>query len=80
MLKKYAIFLVIFMVLYLALQVSVGAILTTLYKPDVTSVKNDVVYNLGAFMPVLTILAAAAISYFLTQKLSKALKLKPSKK
>jgi len=74
MLKKYAIFLVIFMVLYVALQVSVGAILTTMYQPDVTSVKNGIVYKLGAFIPVLSILAAAAVSYFLTQKLDKKLK------
>jgi len=74
MLKKYAIFLVIFMVLYVALQASVGAILTTIYQPDVTSVKNGIIYKLGAFIPVLSILAAAAVSYFLTQKLDKKLK------
>ncbi len=74
MLKKYAIFLGIFMVVYLALQVSVGAILTTIYQPNITSVKNDVVYKIGAFAPTLAILLAAAISYFLTQKLSKKLK------
>lgn len=74
MLKKYAIFLVIFMVVYLILQVSVGTILTAIYQPDITSVKNDVVYKIGAFAPTLAILLAAAISYFLTQKLSKKLK------
>ena len=78
MLKKYAIFLVIFMVLYVALQVSVGAILTTMYQPDATSVKNGIVYKLGAFVPVLSILAAAAISYFLTLKLDKKLKARTS--
>ncbi|MEK5040261.1 hypothetical protein [Sporosarcina sp. FSL K6-3457] len=76
MLKKYAIFLVIFMVLYLALQLSVGAVLTAMYQPDVTSVKNDVVYKLGAFTPALTIIAAAAISYFLTYKLGKKVKVR----
>ncbi len=74
MLKKYAIFLVIFMVVYLILQVSVGTILTAIYQPDITSVKNDVVFKIGAFAPTLAILLAAAISYFLTQKLSKKLK------
>ena len=74
MLKKYAVFLVIFMIIYLALQVSVGAILTTIHQPDVTSVKNGIVYKLGAFIPVLSIIAAAAISYFLTYKLKKKVK------
>lgn len=74
MLKKYAIFLVIFMVVYLILQFSVGTILTAIYQPDITSVKNDVVYKIGAFAPTIAILLAAAISYFLTQKLSKKLK------
>lgn len=74
MLKKYAIFLVIFMVLYVTLQLSVVTVLTALYQPDVTSVKNDVINKLGAFIPVLSILAAAAISYFLTQKLGKRFK------
>ena len=76
MLKKYAVFLVIFMIIYLALQVSVGAILTALYQPDVTSGTNNFVYKLGGFTPVLSIIAAAAISNFLTQKLSKKLKIR----
>lgn len=74
MLKKYAIFLVIFMVVYVILQVSVGSILTAMYQPDITSVKNDVVYKIGTFAPTLAILLAAAISYFLTQKLSEKFK------
>jgi len=71
MLKKYAIFLGIFMVFYLIFQVSVGAILTTIHQPEVDSVKNEIVYKLGAFTPALSILAAAGISYFLTYKLKK---------
>ncbi|WP_318614734.1 hypothetical protein [Sporosarcina sp. YIM B06819] len=76
MLKKYVIFLVIFMVLYVALQVLVGVILTAIYQPDVTSGMNNFVYKLGGFTPVLSIIAAAVISNFLTQKLSKKLKIR----
>lgn len=74
MLKKYAIFLVIFMVVYLILQVSVGTILTAIYQPDVTSTMNNIVYKLGGFIPVLSIIAASALSYFLTYKLKKKVK------
>ncbi len=69
--KKYLIFLSIFMVLYVVIQLAVGGILTAIYKPDVSSVTNGVVYKLGAFTPTLSILISALIAYFLSQKLSK---------
>lgn len=73
--KKYLIFLSIFMVLYLVIQLSLSGILTALYKPDVSSVANGVVYKLGAFTPTLSILLSALIAYFLSQKLSKRTKI-----
>ncbi len=74
--KKYLVFLAIFIVLYLVIQIAMGAILTAFYTPDVSSTKNGVVLKLAPHVPTAAIFLAALIAYFLSQKLSKASKVR----
>ncbi|MFJ7934035.1 hypothetical protein [Sporosarcina sp. NPDC096371] len=72
--KKYLIFLAIFIGLYLAMQIAMGGILTILYKPEVTSAKNDAVFKLASYVPTVSIILSALIAYFLSEKLNKLAK------
>ena len=72
--KKYLIFLAIFIALYLVFQLSISAILTAAYSPDTSSAMNGVILKIGAYTPTLSIIIAALIAYFLSQKLSKTSK------
>lgn len=77
-LKKFAIFMVSFLLLYFVFQISSGLILTALYTPNFSSVEGnlgqEVVFGDVRFMPLLITMLIAAIAYFLSQKLFRNVK------
>ncbi|MFC5589567.1 hypothetical protein ACFPRA_11745 [Sporosarcina soli] len=73
--KKYLIFILSFIALYLLIQVSSGLILTALYTPDIYSAgqltHQEVVFMDPTYTPTLLIFFSATAAYFLSQKLGK---------
>ncbi|KAA0955922.1 hypothetical protein FQ087_15205 [Sporosarcina sp. ANT_H38] len=76
--KKYMIFIISFTVLYTVFQLSSGAILTALYKPDLSSVHSisaqEVVFAGTSTIPLLFIFLSSTIAYFISQKLGRTSK------
>ena len=74
-LKKYLIFIISFIALYLLVQISSGLILTALYTPDIYSAgqltHREVVFMDPTYTPILLIFLSATAAYFLSQKLGK---------
>ncbi|NYF23193.1 hypothetical protein [Sporosarcina sp. JAI121] len=72
--KKYMIFISSFAALYLLLQISSGAILTLLFKPDLSSVQaiagQEVVIERTSSIPFsfIFIFLSSTIAYYLSQK------------
>lgn len=71
--KKYAVFLSSFLLLYIVLQIFSGWVITALYTPDLSlannSLSQEVVIGQSSINPLLTTLLIATLSYFLSQKL-----------
>ncbi|RKQ14110.1 hypothetical protein [Ureibacillus endophyticus] len=60
--KKYIVFIFSFVLFYMLVQLSSGWVLTAFYMPDLSLTKSS-------FLPLITSLTIATISYFLSQKL-----------
>jgi len=77
-LKKYLIFIISFAALYTLFQLSSGAILTALYKPDIflmqSTSNQEAIYGGSSTIPLLFILLSSTIAYFLSQKLGRTSK------
>ncbi|MFF2459829.1 hypothetical protein [Peribacillus simplex] len=71
MLKKYLVFLINFVMLYMAFQIGSGLILTASYTPDFSSIEGnlsqEVVFGTSS-IPLLVTLLTATVAYFLSQK------------
>lgn len=70
--KKFSVFIISFITLFIAFQILSGLILTAFYTPNFTPVTN----NLGpevsfgsASNPLLLALLTATVAYFLSQKI-----------
>ncbi|KOR87378.1 hypothetical protein AM233_17930 [Bacillus sp. FJAT-22058] len=68
--KKYLVFLISFVLIYMAFQIGSGWILTA-YTPDFTSIEGnlsqEVVFGTTS-IPLLVTLLTATLAYFLSQK------------
>jgi hypothetical protein len=77
-LKKYAVFIFSFILLYMLLQISSGWVLTTLYTPDLSLTNNNLsqeaVFGQTSIIPMLATFAIAPLAYFFSQKLLKTTK------
>ena len=71
MLKKYLVFLISFVMLYMVFQIGSGLILTASYTPDFSSIEGnlsqEVVFGTSS-IPLLVTLLTATVAYFLSQK------------
>jgi hypothetical protein len=69
-LKKYVVFLISFVLSYLAYQILVGWILTTLYTPDFslmsTSSQEVLFVGRNSIVPLLSAISIATLAYFLS--------------
>ncbi|WP_211654143.1 hypothetical protein [Planococcus alpniumensis] len=72
--KKYIVFILSLILLYIGVQFVSGWILTTLYTPDVsvlnTNPAEGSVFELSPTIQLLVVLLIATLSYFISQKLS----------
>lgn len=72
-LKKYFVFILSFGLLYIAVQIVSGWLLTALYIPNLSSMNNavsqEVVFGQTSTIPFLTILLVATLAYVFAQKL-----------
>ena len=70
-LKKFSVFIISFVTLYIAFQLVSGLILTAIYTPKFTSVTNNISPEVSfgsASNPLLLALLTATVAYFLSQK------------
>ena len=70
-LKKFSVFIISFVTLFIAFQVVSGLILTAFYTPNFTSVANDLSREVSfgsASNPLLLALLTATMAYFISQK------------
>lgn len=76
--KKYFVFIISFILLYVAFQILSGVILTAFYTPDFSAIEGnlsqEVVFGEVNSIPLLVTLLIATFAYFLSQKISKATK------
>ncbi|WP_070121213.1 hypothetical protein [Bacillus marinisedimentorum] len=78
--KKVVFFLISFIILFVALQLVSGLILTAIYIPDMenvwvinTGLANEVVIVKGSILPTLLVaILAAAIAYFVPKAFKKS--------
>jgi quinol-cytochrome oxidoreductase complex cytochrome b subunit len=72
-LKKYIVFILSFVLLYIVIQIISGWLLTALYTPDLTSINNsvsqEVVFGQTSTIPLMATLLVATLAYFLSQRL-----------
>jgi hypothetical protein len=77
-LKKYFVFILSFIVLFVGFQLLSGAILTALYTPDFSAIgggfSQEVEFGKTNAIPLLGTLLVATLAYFLSQKVFKAAK------
>lgn len=70
-LKKYLVFLISFVMIYMVFQIVSGLILTASYIPDFSSIEGnlskEVVFGMTS-IPLLLILLIATLAYFLSQQ------------
>lgn len=69
--KKFSVFIISFVTLYIVFQVVSGLILTAFYTPNFTSVANDLSQEVSfgsSSNPLLLALLTATVAYFLSQK------------
>ncbi len=78
-LKKYFVFLISFILLYMALPMLLGALATALYTPDFYAIKGghsqSVEFGEINSMPLLETLLIGTIAYLLSQKLFESAKI-----
>lgn len=71
--KNYIVFIVSFLLLYTGAQVLSGFILTALYTPHIAHMQNpvqeSVTFGNYSFLPYSTVIIAASLAYYLSQKL-----------
>jgi hypothetical protein len=72
-LKRYVVFILSFVLLYIVFQILSGWILTALYTPDLSSINNnasqEVVFGQTSVIPFFVTLLVATLAYLLSQKL-----------
>jgi len=72
-LKKYVVFLLSFVLLYIVFQILSGLLLTALYTPNFSTINNnvsqEVVFGQNSIIPFLGTLLVATLAYFLSQKI-----------
>jgi quinol-cytochrome oxidoreductase complex cytochrome b subunit len=79
--KKFLIFLVSFIVIYFALQIGSGLVLTALYSPDIKGawetnfpLSNEVAFGGGggfAYLGIIIVLIAGGAAYFISKVVKK---------
>lgn len=71
--KRYAAFIVSFVLLYIVFQILTGWILTVFYTPDLSlmnsNASQEVVFGQTSIIPFVTTLVVATLAYFFSQKL-----------
>lgn len=71
--KRYIVFILSLILLYIAFQILSGWVLTTLYTPDVLSMttnsSEESIFKLPATIQLLVALFIATLAYFISQKL-----------
>lgn len=71
--KKYIVFIFSFVLFYMLVQLLSGWVLTAFYMPDLSltnsNLSDEVVFGQSSFLPLITSLTIATISYYLSQKL-----------
>ena len=71
--KKYVVFILSLVLLYIGFQFLSGWVLTALYTPDIsetnTNLSEESVYELSPIIQLLAILLIATLAYFFSQKL-----------
>lgn len=71
--KKYIVFIVSFVLLYIGVQILSGLVLTALYTPDIGLQNGNSGQGLSfgetSTIPLLAILSIATAAYFVSQKL-----------
>lgn len=76
-LKRYLVFLISFVIIYMVFQIVSGLILTASYTPDFSSIEGnlsqEVVFGTTS-IPLLLILFIATLAYFLSQQKFRILK------
>ncbi|WP_346015045.1 hypothetical protein [Metabacillus halosaccharovorans] len=72
-LKKYVVFILSFVLLYIVFQILSGLLLTALYTPDFSSINNnvsqEVLFGQTSIIPFLGTLLVATLAYFLSRKI-----------
>jgi quinol-cytochrome oxidoreductase complex cytochrome b subunit len=72
-LKKYVVFILSFVLLYIVAQITSGLLLTALYTPDLTSINHNVSQEVSfgqtSIIPFLATLLVATLAYILSQRL-----------
>ncbi|WP_456276308.1 hypothetical protein [Bacillus sp. AK128] len=76
--KKYFVFILSFVLLYVVAQILSGFFLTALYTPELSSMNNsfsqEVTFGNTSFIPLLITLLIATLSYSLSQLFFKTIK------
>ncbi|MBU7595157.1 hypothetical protein FVO58_22095 [Metabacillus halosaccharovorans] len=71
--KKYVVFILSFVLLYIVFQILSGLLLTALYTPDFSSINNnvsqEVLFGQTSIIPFLGTLLVATLAYFLSRKI-----------
>lgn len=70
--KKFSVFIISFIILFLAFQILSGLILTAFYTPNPPSIANDLNREISfgsASNPLLLALLTATVAYSLSQKI-----------
>ena len=71
--KKYAVFLISFVLLYIVLQLLSGLVLTALYNPSLSlynsNLSQEVAFGQNSIFSLLLTLLVATLAYFVSQKL-----------
>ncbi|MFD2212304.1 hypothetical protein [Metabacillus endolithicus] len=71
--KKYVVFILNFILLYIVFQILSGLLLTALYSPNFSSINNnmsqEVAFGETSIIPFLGTILVATLAYFLSQKI-----------
>ncbi|MDT8862596.1 hypothetical protein N0O92_20560 [Alkalihalobacillus sp. MEB130] len=71
--KRYIVFIVSFVLLYIVVQILSGWVLTAFYTPDLPLTNNNVSQEIGfgqtSIIPLLATLSIATLAYFMSQKI-----------
>ncbi|GAE26647.1 hypothetical protein JCM9140_2731 [Halalkalibacter wakoensis JCM 9140] len=76
--KRYIVFILSFVLLYIVFQILSGWIVTALYTPDLSSINRhgsqEVVFGQTSIIPFFSTLFVATLAYLLSQKLFVSIK------